>query len=246
MKIETFIIHLERAVERRQQVEKIAAAVQIPARVLPAIDWKTLPEGEFQRRAGKKLAKPHFPFTLQKSEIACFLSHRQAWAEISRRGLDAALIIEDDIEINPSIFNAAFELALPFLPESGFIRFPERRREGESLILAQREGQVLFRPAISGLGMVAQLVDANCARQLLTHSETFDRPVDGFLQLHWLHGVEPLTVFPSGIREVSKHLGGSTIAAKKSLSARVYAEFMRPLYRHRLARLARTNAKRAR
>lgn len=246
MKIEAFIIHLERAVERRTQVEKIIHALPVVANILPAIDWKTLPDHEFLRRTGKKLARPYFPFTLQKPEIACFLSHRKAWAEISRRGLDAALIIEDDVEVVSSVFASAFGMSLPFLPESGFIRFPERRREGEGQTLTKNGEQVLFRPVFSGLGMLAQLVSADCARQLLAHSETFDRPVDGFLQLQWYHGIEALTVFPSGISEISNDLGGSTIAAKKSFWARVYSEIARPMYRNNLVRLARKQSRRER
>ncbi len=239
MKIEAFVIHLERAAERRGQVEKIRAVLPVASHMLPAIDWKELSESEFSRHAGKRLAKPHFPFRLQKSEIACFLSHRKAWAEIEARGLDAALILEDDIEIDPYVFSGAFELAKRHFDIGDFVRFPERLREAMDTQIAVNGSQVLFRSVQTGLGMLAQLVSVKCARQLLRHSATFDRPVDGFLQLRWLHGIDPMTVFPAGVREVSHALGGSTIAAPKSARDRLHAEIARPVYRFRLARLAR-------
>ena len=243
MNVEAFIIHLERAGKRQSQVDKIRLALPIASHVMAAVDWKALTESELLAQVGRDLALPKFPFRLKKSEIACFLSHRKAWSQIEQRGLDAALILEDDIEIDPKVFAAAYDMAVKVVSSTGFVRFPERLREKPGEQIASGKGLALFHSAQTGLGMRAQLISADCARQLLQYSQVFDRPVDGFLQLRWFHGIRPTTVFPAGISEVSHLLGGSTIRSPKTFMERIHAEVMRPVYRWKLARMARIDAK---
>ena len=59
----------------------------------------------------RQLFDPPYPFQLRIGEIGCFLSHRQIWAEIVRRGLPAAFIIEDDAGLDPARFDTAMRLA---------------------------------------------------------------------------------------------------------------------------------------
>lgn len=242
MKIEAFVIHLERSEERRPQVKKILANLPVAAQVLTAIDWKDLSSEALSAVEGKHLARPHYPFRLRHSEIACFLSHRKAWAEIGKRGLDAALIVEDDIAVDHELFAAAFELALRHFHAGDYVRFPEKLREKHDIVLEQCRGQTIFRPQCTGLGMLAQLVGSDCARQLLRHSQFFDRPVDGFLQIHWLHGIKPKSVTPAGVCEISATLGGSTITKPRSIGAKLYAELARTMYRVQLVHLARKSS----
>lgn len=55
---------------------------------------------------------------------------------------------------------------------------------------------------------------ARRANALLAASETLDRPVDTFLQLHWVTGQPVHTIHPNGVQELAKELGGSTIQVK--------------------------------
>src|SRR5438034_3575043 len=41
------------------------------------------------------------PFSISGGEIGCFLSRRRAWQQLLDDGLSAALIVEDDIELEP-------------------------------------------------------------------------------------------------------------------------------------------------
>ena len=83
-----------------------------------------------------------------------------------------------------------------------------------------------------GLGMQAQFVAQGAARQLLAASASFDRPVDAFLQMTWLHKVDVLTVWPSDVTETSGTLGGSTIHRPMSRPERLYRNVVRPIYRY--------------
>ena len=77
------------------------------------------------------------------------------------------------------------------------------------------------------------------AERLLAASVRFDRPVDTWLQMRWVHGVDILSVWPTGVGEASGDLGGSTQKKRRGTLARIRAEIARSRYRRRIAALSR-------
>ena len=123
---------------------------------------------------------------------------------------------------------------------------PSNKTRLRGRTLAQGDGVALIRPDNPPLRAIAQFVTAEAARKLLAVTEPFDRPIDTFLQMSWVTGVELLALTPSGVRDASAALGGSTIQARsKPLGQRLAREIGRPLYRaqvrlwHALAKTAR-------
>jgi len=238
--IKAFIIHLERAVARESQVAALKAALPIASEIVRAVDAQNLPVNEIMRVYRRHLYKPAYPFTLSENEIACFLSHRQAWAMIVEQGCDSGLILEDDAHIGVD-FAAAFALAQEFMTPRSFFRFPHHQRErGETI--TQRDKVRLIQPLPVGLGQVAYLISREVAGQLLEVTEFFDRPVDVLLQMFWLTKVRPLTIHPSGIEEISAQLGGSTLHRKRTMAEKLRREILRPLYRWRIAYISQLSA----
>jgi GR25 family glycosyltransferase involved in LPS biosynthesis len=88
--------------------------------------------------------------------------------------------------------------------------------------------------------MVAQLVSREAAIRLLKASERVDRPVDVLLQMAWATAVVPKSVVPSGIREISSCLGGSTLTQDRTWLSKCRHEILRPIYRTRIARYAKS------
>ena len=235
MRIEAYIIHLQRAKSRAKQVAELQQALPIPSRVIDAIDGQKLTV-EQRHSYIKNLYKPSYPFALRNAEIACFHSHIKAWQTLLDSGNDAALIIEDDVKLDMAVFSKAFELAKSQL-NHGYIRFPcaDREKPSRQFRLPCRRREIrLFLPKVVGLGMQAQLVSRTAATQLLSATRQLDRPVDTFLQMHWHAGVSPQVVYPCGTYEHDQQLGGSTIKGHKSLWQRLHREIMRPIYRHRI------------
>lgn len=233
MNIKAFIIHLARAVDRRPQVEKLARDLPVKTEVLDAVDSRSLDEAQIARAYRPRLHTPRYPFALSRNEIACFMSHRKAWQAIVDGNLDAGLVIEDDIALTEN-FDAAFHAAVDHLEPGGFIRFTFRddREHGRELF---RNAHVrLIAPDPIGLGMVAQLVSREAAQRLLAATEQFDRPVDTTVQMRWVTGLQPLSVIPGGVKEISAQLGGTTIQHRKSFSDKLKREILRPLYRMRV------------
>ena len=236
-----FIIHLKRAVRRAPQVEALRDALPMPTEIVPAVDARDEPDALTRHYDPDLGWVPPYPFPLSQTEIAVFLSHRKAWERILASGCEAGLVLEDDVALDDVIFPKALALAEAQLPPGGMIRFPWRAYEAKGDEVSRLGDVRLIRPRLVALGMQAQLVHKDAARQLLAVTERFDRPVDTVMQLTWKTGVDTLAVVPSGVTEMDQDLGGSTQAKSKRKGGRLYTEFARALYRRRIAAQSRRN-----
>lgn len=233
--IEAFIIHLTRATARRPQVDRIQAACPVPASIIDAVDGRALSNVDIDAVYSREpLHAPRYPFQLGVGEIGCFLSHRKAWQAILDRGLDAGLIIEDDVEIDAPVFAQAFELAREHAGELGYIQFQTRPVRGQSAVVARKGGFSIVMPDVGQLRTSAQIVSAGHAERLLELTARFDRPVDSFLQMSWVTSNPLYCAVPPGISDRTSQTGGSTISGRKRFSDRISREIKRFLYRRRV------------
>ena len=229
--IKAFIVHLERATERRAQVAELMAQLPIPAEIIIAVDSKQLSDEQVSQVYQPRLHKPYYPFRLSRNEVACFLSHRKTWQAIIDQNLDAALVLEDDVALTPD-FPAAFAAAVSVTAQGGLVRLPFRSdRETGAVITGTNTSIKVIHPVPVGLGMVAQIISRSAAKILLELTEKFDRPVDTFAQMNWVTKLQPLSVVPGGVQEISSNLGGSTLKQPRSLAHKLHRELMRPIYR---------------
>jgi glycosyl transferase, family 25 len=241
--LKAFIIHLERSAQRRPQVERLRAALPCPSEILAATDGATLAQDEVDAAYVRHIRRPAYPFRLNRAEIGVFLSHRAAWRRIVDEGLDYALVFEDDAEIDAAAFANTCALARRTRSSWTYALAPSEKTRIRGETIAQDNGVALIRPDNPPLRAIAQFVSNEAARRLLAATAPFDRPIDTFLQMSWITGVELLAFRPSGVGDVSGALGGSTIQAKKKpLGQRLARELGRPIYRaqvrlwHALAR----------
>jgi GR25 family glycosyltransferase involved in LPS biosynthesis len=223
-----FVIHLERSRQRLAQAEAIRAAVPMPSEMLAAVDGAALDEAQIARVYVRQLHAPRFYFNLNNAEIGAFLSHRAAWRRIVEDGLDFGVVFEDDAELDPAMFARTCAVAKATRAQWDYALAPAMRRD------AARTNQrvMLHHPSAPPLRAIAQFVSQAAARRLLAVTEHFDRPIDTFLQMSWVTGVELLTFKPSGVFEVSSALGGSTIQRpSRSAQEKIWREVSRPIYR---------------
>jgi GR25 family glycosyltransferase involved in LPS biosynthesis len=232
IRAEAFIIHLARAEARKPQVERLAATLPLPINVINAVDGLALGDREIEAAYRRHLYRPRYPFALRKAEIGCFLSHRKAWQAIIDRGLDAGLIVEDDVEPDEELFGPALELAMKTIRPGDYIRFPYRSHTDSGAEVAKTGGVLLVEPTHVGLGMQLQLVGREAAAELLKATETFDRPVDTTIQMRWLAKIRILAVRPPAVRQIGHLLGGTVVQKKsKPLSEVLSREVKRAWYR---------------
>lgn len=236
-RIETFVVHLSRAKGRREQVEKLLVESPFPARVLDAVDGSKI---SIEQRAAEisetRLFEPAYPFALNAGEYGCFQSHRVAWKTIVDEGLDAALILEDDVELTND-FGAAVALAVEQISAFGYVQFQVRTVD-ESNVLGQSGKTAIVQPRVTPLRTSAQLVSRAAAQSLLEMTTQIDRPVDTFLQSHWYTGLHLACVVPSGVEDRTQETGGSTISLQRSIWSKIRREFQRNRYRRAVQRLS--------
>ncbi len=85
-----FYINLARRTDRRVFMERQFAALGIGAERIEAITPDDLTAGQQAALAGSAWSQG-------PADMACALSHRAAWTRVVRRGLPAAVILEDDV-----------------------------------------------------------------------------------------------------------------------------------------------------
>ena len=230
-----FILHLERAAQRRPQVELLRSALPFASEIIAATDGALLTQQDVDAVYTRQLHRPRFSHPLNRAEIGAFLSHRAAWSRIVDQGLDHALVFEDDAAIDAEAFarTCAFARQTRALWDYALAPAPRTRIAGTTL--AENNGLALIRPKNPPLRAIAQFVSNDAARKLLAATEQFDRPIDTFLQMDWVTGVELLALKPSGVEEVSAALGGSTIQRKSmGFGEKLRHELARPIYRAQL------------
>ncbi|NGN41223.1 glycosyltransferase family 25 protein [Mesorhizobium sp. CGMCC 1.15528] len=232
MNAEAFIIHLQRAEGRRPQVEALKAMLPLTVNVIDAVDGLKLSESDIGAVYRRNVHRPRYPFELRAAEVGCFLSHRKAWQEIVDRGLDAGLIVEDDVQPEGEGFREALTMALKTIKPGDYIRFPYRSHTDKGREVAGWTGAMLVEPDHVGLGMQMQLVGRDAAAELLKATEIFDRPVDTTIQMRWLTKARILSVSPVCIRQIDHLLGGTVVQKKsKPLGEVISREIKRAAYR---------------
>ncbi len=240
MQVRAFVLHLVRATARRQNAHDLLDGCGLDGTIWPAVDGAAMSASELSATVGADLFDPPYPFPLRTGEIGCFLSHRQIWAEIQTGDADAALIIEDDAALDPEIFDDALELACAHIDRLGYIQLQTRPHKGAAHLVDTSGDCKLLVPELGGLRTTAQMVSRRAAAHLLAQSDSFDRPVDTFVQSHWHTGLRPAMIHPSGVSDAGACAGGSTIqGGAKSVLEKISREISRARYRGGVARMSR-------
>ncbi len=228
----SLIIHLSRATDRADNVARLLRDLP-DAEVVEAVDGHDPAQiAEVEQHAGT-LHHPAYPFGLNPSEVACFLSHRRCWKMIAEGDAAFGLVVEDDMNFDPTPFAAALDLARRYATADSFIRLPAKARERPTGAIARQGGASLFLPRTIGLQAVCQVVGRTAAQRLLQVTEIIDRPVDTLLQMHWITSQPIHAIWPSGISELG---AASTIQRKTRTSDLLMREVRRANYRAKIKR----------
>ncbi len=241
VKTVAYIIHLERSTAREQNLADLEAMCPVPTQMHAAIDGHKLKQSELTDVYVKGQHWPIYPFSLRPAEVGVALSHRSCWKRALDEGVDAALILEDDVKLVDE-FETGFLSAIEHIQELGYIQFRVRPIRGK-IRLVRNFGTVkqrqLVEPSVVPLGMCAQLVSRTAAQRLLKATSRFDRPIDAFLQLRNITGQRVYVMQPSGVEEISDELGGSTVHSKIQKVSWINREFRRFKYRMEVRRMSK-------
>ena len=238
MKLGAYIIHLETAHSRRENVKQLISKCPIPARIHPAVDGSSLTDHEIDQVYRRNLYEPTYPFTLNAGEIGCFLSYRSVWKRMLDDKLDAVLLIEDDIQINTNMFKSVFTLANKHIMKLGYIKFPIKYRKRRHRTIENANHIQLCEQEIIPLGAVCQLVSSIAVIKMLNKTEYFDRPIDTYQQLRHISNQRIYTAYPNGISEISTQLSGSLIHKPSNSVSTISREWKRYKYRSAVKKIS--------
>ncbi len=230
----SFIIHMSGDAKRAPNAQKLLDLLP-NAEIVDAIIGKAvMASGQITPQPGN-IHSPRYPFPLGAGEVGCFLSHRACWQRIVDLDLDYALITEDDLSLDLDLWSEALDLIATHANADSFIRLPAKRREASAHTVDRGPHAELFLPRVIGLQTVCQVVGKTAARRLLDATEVLDRPVDTFLQMHWITQQQIHTILPNGVSEITDQVGGSTIQKKNRSGSKVAREFKRAMYRAKVS-----------
>ncbi len=236
-----YILHLERAVARAANVQRLGERLPIESEVVAAVDGASLSPAEIDKVYARLRFRPRYPFALTASEVGVFLSHRAIWRRIVDEKPEFGVVFEDDAEIDAGLFAALIDFVSAERAAWDYVLMPATAIRGGTVV-ARRGGLALLRPDAPPLRAIGQIVSRAAAERLLAATLPFDRPVDTFLQMTWVTGQPVLVASPSPVSDVSRETGGTTVQRRSmGLAERIHHEAMRPIYRAQvLARYRRT------
>jgi len=230
----SLIIHMSSSTARRENADRLLR--DLPnAELIEAVNGRDPDQISGVRIHPGTLHRPRYPFALMATEIGVFQSHRRCWQYIIDSGEDFMLIAEDDLMIDPARLQRALRLVADHATPDMYIRLPVKPREKPGVVVATDADMQFILPKNIALQCVAQVVGRNAAKHLLAVTEEIDRPVDTFLQMHWISGQPVHAILPTGNREVAQDIGGSTIQSKTPLGSKLSREWKRAVYRANVA-----------
>ena len=186
--IPVFVINLRHRLGRRQAMLEQLAGVGLAPEFFPAIDGRAL-----NREAMPELCEAR---ELSDGEVGCYLSHLGVWREIARRGLDCALVLEDDVLLGSALPSLLAHLKPAMLRNIDVVRLSSLMRQVGKPLEPLIEGFSLLLPTKSPSGLQGYVVTARGARRLIKAFSVPCMAVDTAVDGAWQHGLHVVVVAP--------------------------------------------------
>lgn len=165
-----FYINLDARLDRREHTERQLARIGLTAERVSAVTPADIP-------ADRISAASRF---MSATELACSYSHRKIWQMMVDRGLDGAIIMEDDALLSASIVDVVATRDLPAHCDAlQFESHPTNALLGPPT--APAAGVALHRLMSSSLGTCAYYITGKFAARMLARDDLDTLAVDRIL-----------------------------------------------------------------
>lgn len=224
MQLRCYVINLDRAPERWRRISQRADAADIELTRVRGVDGASAGLGESREADQAKFELLNGRFMLP-GEYGCYQSHLAALRQFLSDGGEAAIILEDDVEIDAALPLRAAAI-LDAAPRAGLVRLLSHRNVGFRRRFTSALGDAFGRAALGPQGSAAcYLVRRQGAAQLLRALVPMKLPYDVALERGWANGVE---TYSTGKNLVEL---GPLMAASQIASRAAYASTKKPTYR---------------
>jgi glycosyl transferase family 25 len=172
-----FVINLERDVERRRHMTAVLGGLGLAAEFVTAVNGRQLAESDraaFDRARSQRI----YGVDMMDTEIACYLSHYRLYERIVRERIDAALIMEDDVHVEPILPRIVADLLVCRFTEWLVVRLDSKRTEmhhpptarySGTRVAELSGGASLYRLRFRVLGTGAYLIRRAGAERMLAY-----------------------------------------------------------------------------
>lgn len=226
MKFNIFLINLDRSTERLQRAAEQIEETGFTFERVPAVDGATLTDEKIAEVFDAETANRRFQYDLTAGEIGCYLSHIKCWEKIIDDNLDYAVILEDDLLLDPQ-FASVISTIPQLTSEWHYLKlscpFKPRPYKATEAVMADDNLDVsLVNYKKSPTGTVAQVVSREGAKRLLAKKPTFFRPIDIDLQWSWEVGlkIQGLVPYVANVSDAPSEI--QRIAKRKDLKQRPF------------------------
>ena len=186
-----FVLNLERAVERRQSMLQHLSGLGIEAEILPAVEGARLPPSSLPAGTDPRLSP---------GEVGCYLSHVRFWEIVVERGLEHAIVLEDDVRCSPTMLEVVADIVALGLPLDAVRLSALNPIRGQN-IATLAGGTKLVLPNKNPSGTQGYMVTLEGARRLLQRLAVPHCPIDTALDAYWKHDLCIPLVSPSVVAE---------------------------------------------
>lgn len=229
LRINTYVINLDRSPERWQALSADAARCGLTLIRVPAVDGKSVPEAERTLLDVEGFRRDHGKVPMA-GEYGCYASHVLAIQRFIDDDADLALILEDDTVPRPDILEALHSIAA--VDDWDMAKLKNNRMAGFRADRPIAGGRMLGRAPFGPTGSsAAYLLNRTGAARLLAGLSPMRVPYDIAFERGWAMDLR--------VRHVTPDLVGINPQTKKSLTREnVRYEEMKLPTRQRLTTLA--------
>lgn len=186
----------------------------LPFTFFDAVDGAVLSADERGRCYDEAANLEHFKRPLSSSEIGCYLSHLKLWKHIARKTTGAALVLEDDAQIDAKLKTFLeqienYDLEDVYLKLDG-VSETLNLEDISTTKMTLGHRKVIHAPQIAPR-TTGYIIGARAAQKMIVSRTKFFRPVDIDIKHYWEHGVPVWTVMPQLVNEARSKGDESTI-----------------------------------
>ena len=208
-----FLINLDRSADRLARCAPILDGLGLSWERVPGIEGKGL--GAERLAALNPHPAPHGEWfrPLTPGEIGCFLSHLRCWQLIEERGLDCAIVLEDDFALRDGCTLARLQAlaASATGPAPWDVLRLTRLRRGARTVAALGDGLALCHGGTGPEDGTGYIVSRRGAAKLTPRREHLLRPVDFELKHVWERDLTVYSASPDMFWQVGSDVAQSVI-----------------------------------
>lgn len=211
--MKVFVINLERDKDRWASISKQLDREGIDFERFPGVDGRCLTEEELQMVYRKDRALFIQGFELSRAHIGCSLSHVYAYKAVVDRGIEMALILEDDVIIPDGFGDQLLQLeALVDTSRPEVVLLSPAEGSGRTLRSTEGATSFTLQSYASGFFASAFIVTNISARALWKEYFPIIDVADNWPRLHRHRVVDILITAPALVQQDQETFGSSTNA----------------------------------